>query len=140
MTDEDRQRILDEAREILDATAHIAAEAAARDKSADPPREWKLPEPEPERRRRRLDTVRTDWSATIAQAVAAERQHMATLLAELVAEVRAEAADDLERSVRTLNGELADLKATLAELRLVIASEKAAVVELPRLPLRAGLN
>jgi hypothetical protein len=115
MDDVERQRILDQAREILDATAHIETEAAARDSSA---REWELPQPEPERRQRGLDTEPTDRSATIERGVAAERQHMAGLLAELVAQVQAEAADDLERAVQSLSGELTELRLTLGELRL----------------------
>jgi hypothetical protein len=39
--------------------------------------------------------------------------------------LRAEANEDLERSVRSLAAELTDLKATLAEVRVVIANDKA---------------
>jgi hypothetical protein len=49
--------------------------------------------------------------------------------------------DDLERAVRSLAVELADLKATLAEVRPAIATDRTQALELPNpLPKRAGLN
>ena len=55
--------------------------------------------------------------------------------------ILAEANDDLERSVRTLTVELADLKAMLAEVRLAFATDRTQALELPNpLSKRAGLN
>jgi hypothetical protein len=55
--------------------------------------------------------------------------------------ILAEVNDDLERAVRTLTVELADLKATLAEARLAFATDRTQALDLPNpLPKRAGLN
>ena len=55
--------------------------------------------------------------------------------------VLAEVNDDLERAVRSLTVELADLKATLAEVWLAFATDRTQALELPNpLPKRAGLN
>jgi hypothetical protein len=55
--------------------------------------------------------------------------------------VLAEVNDDLERAVRSLTVELADLKATLAEVRLAFATDRTQALELPNpLSKRAGLN
>jgi hypothetical protein len=55
--------------------------------------------------------------------------------------VLAEVNDDLERAVRSLTVELADLKATLAEVRLAFATDRTQVLKLPNpLPKCAGLN
>jgi hypothetical protein len=59
-------------------------------------------------------------------------------LAEVIAEMRATATDDLEHAVRLLTVELADLKATLAELRLALATDRTQALDLPKLPLRSG--
>jgi hypothetical protein len=49
--------------------------------------------------------------------------------------MRAEQADELERATRSLNIELGELRATLAELRAVLATDKArkgdGIVDLP---------
>jgi hypothetical protein len=73
--------------------------------------------------------------------IAAEREFMRALLPELIADLRAETNDDLERATRSLTAEFADLKATLAELRVTLASDKSKAVplDLPALP-RRGLN
>jgi hypothetical protein len=55
-----------------------------------------------------------------------------------LAGVLAEANDDLERAVRSLTVELADLKATLAEVRLAFATDHTQALDLPKLPLRSG--
>ena len=49
--------------------------------------------------------------------------------------------DDLERAGRSPTVELADLKATLAEVRLAFAADRTQALDLPNpLPKRAGLN
>jgi len=55
-----------------------------------------------------------------------------------IAELRAEASNDLERATRSLTAEVADLKATLAELRLALAADRTVPLELP--PLRPHVN
>jgi hypothetical protein len=52
--------------------------------------------------------------------------------------MRATANDDLERAVRSLTVELADLKATLAEVRLAFATDRTQALDLPKLPLRSS--
>jgi hypothetical protein len=60
---------------------------------------------------------------------------------QVMAEVLAEVNDDLERALRSLTVELADLKATLAEVRLAFATDRTQALDLPNpLPKRAGLN
>jgi len=74
------------------------------------------------------------WNAwcdqRIEAALARFRDRGRELLTEIIAEIRAEATDDLERATRSLTAELADLKATLAELRLVLCGERASLVKL----------
>jgi hypothetical protein len=93
------------------------------------------PPPAPERK---LDTAPIDWAAVIDERIAADRQFTLDVLAEVIAEIQAQATDDLERATRLLTAELADLKATLAELRLTMASDKSVPLDLP--PLRRALN
>ena len=100
----------------------------------------KKADPEPTPRERKLDTAPVDWDARISEAIAAERRYQAELLTELIAEFRGEAADELERATRSLTIELADLKATLAEVRQVVAGERSKVLDLPPLPARRELN
>jgi hypothetical protein len=58
-----------------------------------------------------------------------------------LAGVLAELNDDLERAVRSLTVELADLKATLAGARLAFATDRTQALDLPNpLSKRAGLN
>lgn len=99
--------------------------------------------------RTRLDTAPVDWSvviqALINVAVAEERRFNQEVIAgerqltrEVMGEVLAEVNNDLERSVRSLTVELADLKATLAEVRLAFATDREQALDLPKLPLRSG--
>jgi hypothetical protein len=76
--------------------------------------------------------------AAVTEAIAAERQFSQAVLAGVVAEVRAMANDDLERAVRSLTVELAELKVTLAEVRLAFATDRTQALEPPKLPLRSG--
>jgi hypothetical protein len=55
------------------------------------------------------------------------------LLAHVIAEIRAE---QTVRATRSLIVELADLKASLAELRIVLAVERNRTLDLPPLPRR----
>jgi ribosomal protein L29 len=72
----------------------------------------------------------------INAAIAEERRFNRAVLAEVVAEIRATTNDDLERTVRSLTVELADLKATLAEVRLAFATDRTQALDLPPLPRR----
>src|SRR5262245_64810350 len=96
-----------------------------------------LNKPKPERK---LDTAPVDWDARIRAAISRERQFQRDVLAEVIAELRAEASNDLERATRSLTAELADLKATLAELRLALASDRTKPLDLPALPSRRAVN
>jgi len=117
--------------------------------------EWGRREPEPEPKSEpdnQLDTAPVDWAAVtqalINVAITEERRFNQEALAEerqltrgVMAEVLAEVNDDLERAVRSLTVELADLKATLAEVRLAFATDRTQALELPNpLSKRAGLN
>jgi ribosomal protein L29 len=97
-------------------------------------------EAKPPKHERKVDTSAVDWDARISEAIARERQFQHGVLAEIIAELRAEATNDLERATRSLTAELADLKATLAELRMVLASDRSKPLDLPRLPARRELN
>jgi hypothetical protein len=91
--------------------------------------------------RTRLDTAPVDWGVVIQSlidvAIATERRFSQAVLAEVIAEMRATTNDDLERALRSLTVELADLKATLAEVRLAFATDRTQALDLPK---RAGLN
>jgi hypothetical protein len=106
--------------------------------------EWGRPEPEPEPKPEpdnQLDTAPVDWGVVtqllINVAIAEERRFNRQVMAGVLVEVN----DDLERAGRSLTVELADLKATLAEVRLAFATDRTQALELPNpLPKRAGLN
>jgi hypothetical protein len=74
------------------------------------------------------------FNRLINVAIAKERRFNREVMAEVLAEVN----DDLERAVRSLTVELADLKETLAEVRLAFVTDRTQALELPKLPLRAG--
>jgi hypothetical protein len=113
------------------------------------------PSPSPSRDNQ-LDTAPVDWGAVTQslidaaiarerrfneEALAEERRFNHEVMAAVIAEMRAAANDDLEHAVRLLTVELADLKATLAEMRLVFATDRTQALELPNpLPKRADLN
>jgi hypothetical protein len=64
------------------------------------------------------------FQSLINVALAEERRFNREILAEVIAEMRATTNDDLERAVRSLTVELAELKATLAEVRLAFATDR----------------
>ena len=91
--------------------------------------------------RTRLDTAPVDRGVVIQSlinvAIAEERRFNREVMAAVLAEVN----DDLERAVRSLTVELAELKATLAEVRLAFATDRTQALDLPNpLAKRAGLN
>ena len=84
--------------------------------------------------RTRLDIAPVDWGVVIQLTSPAEERRFNR---EVMVAVLAEVNDDLERAVRSLTVELADLKATLAEVRLAFATDCTQALELPKLPLRS---
>jgi hypothetical protein len=148
----DRRRILAEAREAIASVDRTLARAALRDLPAEP-REWRLPEPEPPKRQRGLDTMpvtnhsTTDWSGW-ERWLAAHLQRERTLtnksvgfaIGKMLREQREECKQELSAEVRQLRIELSNLETTLAELRSIIASERAPVIDLPALPPRSRTN
>ena len=86
--------------------------------------------------RTRLDIAPVDWGVVIQSlinvAIAKERRFNREVMAEVLAGVN----DDLERAVRTLTAELAELKATPAEVRLAFATDRTQALDLPPLPKR----
>jgi hypothetical protein len=76
-----------------------------------------------------------DWSAVIDERIANLHTFLldvvAHALGEALAEQHRDAKHELEDNIRGLKIELAQLEATLSELRSVIASEKSQVVDLP---------
>jgi hypothetical protein len=150
-SDADRERILEDARELLEkkVEAYVPPSEPVRYKRYDP-----APEPEPERW---LDTApaATDWSAwetwvntRIRDALLSERETLLAIMAEAIGTTlrrsltkeRREQKAELEDEVRSLRIELCNLESTLSELRAVIASERAKVIDLPALQLRRAVN
>jgi hypothetical protein len=103
--------------------------------------EWSRPKPEPEPNLSRTSsTPRRSMGALITQslidvAIAEERRFNRQVMAGVLAEVN----DALERAVRSLTVELADLKAALAEVQLAFATDRTQALDLPNpLSKRAG--
>jgi hypothetical protein len=93
-----------------------------------------MPEPKPEQ----LDTAPVDWHVVLRSGGRCRpRRRAAVQSGGRLAEVN----DDLERAARLLTVELADLKVTLAEVRLAFATDRTHALELPNpLAKRADLN
>jgi hypothetical protein len=83
-----------------------------------------------------------DWNtlddrinAAVAAAVDGERERTSQMLARVIAEIRAEATDDLERATRALTVKLGEVRVALGEVQLTLATERAAakgiVLDLP---------
>jgi len=129
MSDEERERILGEARATLDRLSDM--EPAPLDPFKGP--DWtqrEPPAPQPVRREHKLDTAPIDWDARIAAAVAQERKYLLDVLGgvltELMQREHANAKGDLADEVRSLRLELTELATTVAELRRTLATERAA--------------
>lgn len=132
------KRELGDARATLEQVAHIKPDKIVLKikENAHVAPEAPDPKPQPPPRERGFDATSTDWEARIRDAIERERQFQHEVLAEVIAETRAKANDDLKRATRSLNAELADLKATLAELRVVLATDQSRPLDLPN-PLRS---
>jgi hypothetical protein len=108
------------------------------------------PGSEPPPRERKLDTApaaSVDWDARIRAAIAEERaflvEAIGSALAEMLDTERKEANAELSDEVRRLRIELAETQTTLSELRQLIASDRAKIVEdlpNPLVPRRVELN
>ena len=91
--------------------------------------------------RTRLDTAPVDRDVVIQSLINVALAEEQRFNREVMAAVLAEVNDDLERAVRTLTVKLAELKATLAEVRLAFATDRTQALELPNsLAKRAELN
>ena len=92
------------------------------------------PEPEPQDRAGRLARCYSSGGRR-RHPLAEERRFDREVMAGVFAEVN----DDLERGA-VVTVELADLKATLAEVRLAFATDRTQALELPNPPKRVDLN
>jgi hypothetical protein len=160
MTEEERARILAEARENV----RLRDFPNATNVHADPPpqrvseelrREWKRPEPEPKKRERGLDTapaVEPDWSgweawadAKINNAIQEERtfliETIGQALGEMLEKEREEHRKALRLEVAEMRLELVKLRTVLAEYRAFSADGGRSVLDLPNpLSLRTRTN
>ena len=138
MTDEGKEtpaeraaRILSEACATLERTAEMAnrkyVSALPPGEDAMEPGQRGIPKPEPPRE--------IDWNARIEAAIAAERKRTDKRIADGLAGLA-----EAEHATRSLTIEIRELRAAVTELRLLIASEKSAPVDLPRLPPTRELN
>ena len=153
MTTDERSRwwrLREQARELLDAPV---APVPPRDPLApDALLRWaeRMPQPEPPPPERKPvpAPAPVDWHAEIERAVStaieAEHEFVTEIFGRGCRRIQQTAADDLERSVRTLTCELNELRAVLGELRATIATERiertGQPLDLPRLPRGRDLN
>jgi hypothetical protein len=149
MTDEERERILAEARENVRSRDFPNTEARHEDPR--PRREyWQRPEPEPKKREPKRDTNAdyldrraqsdaswNEWAdQKIANAIATERAFMREAIggaiAEMLDEERQEYKRALNREAQDLKLELVKLQTILAEYRALFAtSDRRSVLDLP---------
>jgi hypothetical protein len=103
------------------------------------------------RRQRERDArpAPVDWSAidarvaaAIAAAVEVERERLSEILMCLIAEMRDEQSDSLERSIRSLSIELGEVRATLSEVRTVVATNTKSgdTIDLPNIRAVRSVN
>jgi len=141
MDEQERERILAEARASLErlASPGAAPPAASRDTEA----VASEPEPKPDLEPApALDTAAID--ARIAAAIAAERgftrEAIGRALGEALAKEREMVREQLRSELRSLHIGVAQIETALAELRAVLAAERGQVIDLPPLPLRPRVN
>jgi hypothetical protein len=158
MNDARRRRVLNEAYGHIDRLRDMPEPPTrADDGEPDALQAWaeRMPavEPEPEPVISKRDhghalpppiDIHAEIEAAVETAIEAEHEFNTELLAELYADLQRTAADDLERSVRVLTAELAELRAVLNELRATIAVERiertGGALDLPRLPRGREIN
>jgi NADH dehydrogenase/NADH:ubiquinone oxidoreductase subunit G len=116
-------------REAREQEARFARERAQRERDARPaPVDWTA-----------IDRHIAD---AVEAAVDAEREYQREFLAHVVAELRNEGSEAVERATATLNAEVAEARVAVAELRLALATSASAkssdaVLDLPAWPRRA---
>jgi hypothetical protein len=137
-------------------------EEAMRQPLEDPLTRWKREAEEQEarfaearaKRARSAEPAPVDWDLRIATVVADERQYILDLMAEIIAETAARQREAIDDAMRPLQGELAQLKASIAEQRVKIcelqlsdgklreqlAGDRSKVFDLPDVLQRRGLN
>jgi hypothetical protein len=91
---------------------------------------------------RLMDLQQQNVMQAVADAIAAERAYTGELLTQLIVQLRQEHVDALERATTSTAVEIANIRVTLAELRLEVATERTkaatAVLDLPTISLRGS--
>jgi hypothetical protein len=151
---EDRARILREARATLDRRVEPYVFKALPRAYLDDPPEPEPFEPAPARSAR-LDTApeqrsaptATDWSAweawvaaRIEAALIEERQAIAEIMSEALGHCLAREREDAAEAMRGLRDDLRRAEAALQQLQKLVEIERAKVVDLPALPARRDFN
>ena len=150
MTDEDRERILAESRELLERRpqSYTPPPEPVRYRTHDPAenrvqKSDTIPEPE--------TVAAPDWSgwetwvqARISAALAAEREAICEIMAEALAiserRTRKAVKHDLDKQMSELRAEVATARQSFEALRETIVAERARVLDLPALPSRTDVN
>jgi hypothetical protein len=151
MDNAERLRILTEARDACERTAHLnAAEWSPRAAAApDVLKEWKnnMPKAEPPKRARGLDTAPVDWDAIINTRIASLQDFVMTVIGEALRESFEIERGAYQEALRKRDKKIADLELTLLrtqaefeKLRLRVIEhehgEQGKVLDLPALPKR----
>jgi hypothetical protein len=137
MTDEERQRIIAEARRNIEPSVFPPREAPAREWRAEPVVRLRRREPEG-----RTDAARAqDWAAhvrsEVANAIAAEHEFMIETLGEVLAHERSEFEKLLGDQRRAHE---AELTAKIADLRLDLIGRMTATIEQMQRTLRGDAD
>jgi hypothetical protein len=147
MNNEQRERVMDEARRNL---AQLAAFAPGQRIPDDPApqrldesarREWQLPEPEPPKPERGLDiNPQATWDAwnawadqKIAAAIAIEREFLLTVVGEGLGEMLEQQRKAMSAEAQELRLELTRLQAVLAEYHALLSVDhhRSAPLDIP---------
>jgi hypothetical protein len=152
----ERYRILQQARDAVERTAHINPSEWSALAAPDVLKDWKsnMPKAEPPKRVRGLDTAPVDWDAIINARITNMKDFVMTVIGEALRESfeieRAAYADavqqrdrkiaDLELTLLHTQAEVAKLNASVVELKLERDREQGKVLDLPPLPKRQVVN
>jgi hypothetical protein len=131
-TDQDRERILAEARgHIRGICGNDGVSATLPPSDELPPADdvlerWERlkPPPEPPQRERGLDTAPIDWEARISEAIATEREFVLAVMGEALGETCAAQRKEIDIELREMRIEIAELRITNAELRHRMNAER----------------
>jgi hypothetical protein len=148
----ERYRIVQQARDAVERTAHINPAEWSPRAAPDVLKEWKsnMPKAEPPKRARGLDTAPVDWSSIIDERVFNMKEFVMTVLGEALRETfnvernayaaalqeRDKTIADLELKLLRTQAEVAKLNASVIELKLEHDREQGKVLDLPALPKR----